>query len=112
MPCGGCNQKGVNIQIHTAEELQAPVTNKDGSIQYPKGHDVPEINGYTKDPEDEYRLIPQEDCACIWKITGILLQQDGTYEPHHICFNNECEHTSKPVTFDICKNCTFREQES
>lgn len=109
MGCGGCRE-GITVQVENAETLQAPVLEPDGSIRYPESQEVPEIEGYTLDEEDDHRLIPDEKCHCVWKITGIMLQKKGGYKPHHVCRHSECEHRSKPVTPEICKACPFRQE--
>lgn len=110
MGCGGC-RKGITVQVDTAESLKAPVLKPDGSIQFPKDQEVPNIEGYKVSSSDDHRLIPDEACACIWKITGIMLQKNGGYKPHHVCRHSKCEYRSKEVNFDICKACPLREEE-
>lgn len=109
MACGGCKQ-GISVNIEKAEVLKAPVMNPDGSIQYPEDQEVPVIEGYTLDEDDDHRLIPDVACGCVYKITGILMQKDGTFKPHHVCRHSQCEHNMKPVTFDICESCPLRQQ--
>ena len=108
MGCGRCRQQ-TKIKVSAAAILKAPVMQSDGVIQFPEGQTAPLVAGYTSDEGDKSRLIPDEDCACVWKITGIMLQKGGTYKPHHVCRQSKCEHRSKPVTADICKACPLRE---
>ena len=110
MGCGGCRQ-GVTIQISDPNVIKAPVMNSDGSIQYPKNQKVPVIQGYEQDPKDYSRLITQNSCGCTWRITGLLLNKEGTHLPHHVCRHSKCEHRSKPVTMDICQTCPLKETE-
>ena len=108
MGCGGCRQ-GVTINLDKHAKVTAPIMDNDGSIVFPEGEEVPVIEGYTLDAENPQRLIPAVDNACVWKITGIMLQKDGSYKPLHVCRQSKCEHSSKPVAPSICQGCPFRE---
>ena len=108
MGCGGC-RGSFSFKAPDKESLVAPVMDSDGSILFPKDYTVPVIEGYHLDEENEQRLIPDDDCHCAWKITGIMLQKDGSYRPHHVCRHSKCEHRSKPVTPDVCKGCPLRD---
>lgn len=108
MSCGGCRQQ-TKIKVSAAVILKAPILLSEGVIQFPEGQVAPQVAGYTSDESDKSRLIPDKDCACDWKITGIMLQKGGDYKPHHVCRQSKCEHGTKPVTADICKACPFRE---
>lgn len=107
MGCGSCRQGVNNI---TADIIKAPIMNPDGSITFPSKGKVPLIEGYTANPENEFNLIPDNNCVCIHKMTGIMLQRNGIYKPHHVCMCSKCPHKSKAVTTDICKACSFRQE--
>lgn len=109
MACGGCRGP-VKVQTDRAETIKAPTMDPDGSMRFPRDKPVPVVEGYHPDPEDQHHLIPDEDANCLYKITGILLQKDGSYQPHHVCRKSDCEHYTKAVTPDICKACPLREQ--
>jgi len=105
MGCGGCQGGKVRIDL---PPVTSPVMNQEGAIEYPEGHDIPEIQGYHADPENDRVLIPDDGVGCDYRIAGILMQRDGSYKPHFVCRHTQCEHKSKPVTMDICKGCPFR----
>lgn len=107
MGCTGCNKR-VNVTL-SKQVMTSPMLESDGSIVFPEGQEVPVVEGYTPHPSDPQKLVPLEDGACDWKITGIMLQKDGSYKPHHVCRNSKCEHKTKPVTPSICQGCPFRE---
>ncbi len=107
MGCLGCGGRPQRINLPELP-ITTPQLRADGSIVYPDGEAPDTIQGYSVDPEDPQRLIP-DGVGCSWRITGIMLDADGTYKPHHVCRNSECEHSTKPVTFDICGECEFRE---
>jgi hypothetical protein len=107
MGCGGCRQ-GVTVNLDKYAKIKAPAMDSDGSIVFPEGEAVLNIEGYTPDVENPQRLIPDVDSACSSKITGIMLQKDGSYKPIHVCRESKCEHSSKPVTPSICQGCPFR----
>lgn len=107
MACGGCRGDRVVVNQQPVEQT-APIMEQDGSIVFPEGTDVLQIEGYSVDPNNPRRLVPHEDSACFYKITGIMLTRDGSYKPHSVCRHSECEHRTKPVTPDICKGCPFR----
>ncbi|MHA2066023.1 MAG: hypothetical protein ACXABY_16750 [Candidatus Thorarchaeota archaeon] len=109
MACGGCRQGSVRVEADLTSKN--PTLETDGSIMFPEGDAVPVVEGYTVDENDPQRLVPDDDCACFYKITGIMLQRNGEYSPHHVCRHPECEHKTKTVTPDICKGCPFRTQE-
>jgi len=109
MSCGSCRQKqskkNAKIEVNNKK---APITQADGSILYPDGLDIPEVIGYTQSEDDPQLLIPNEHTPCDWKLTGIMLQQDGRYKPMSVCRHQECEHVNQTVTSDICSECPFR----
>lgn len=109
MGCGGCrNQVVVQTESATPKRVQeTPEYHpEDGSITFPEGSELFEIQGYEVDEDDERRLISNMP-ICTYRMTGIMLQKDGKFRPHHICTGN-CEHKSKPVTHDICLECPIR----
>jgi len=108
MGCGGC-RKGITINLDKQAKITAPIMDSDGSIVYPEGEVPPEIEGYKPTKDDPQRLSPREESACVWKITGIMMQRDGTYKPLHVCRSQECKHKSKPVSSGVCQACPHRE---
>lgn len=108
MGCGGCRRQ-ISIKLSAAKKLRAPVIQSEGVIQFPEGQTAPLVDGYTLDEDDNSRLIPDENCACDWKITAVMLQKVGGYTPNHVCRHSKCEHRSKKVTADICRECPYRE---
>lgn len=102
MVCGGCG----TTKITLTKPISTPILHSDGVIEFPKDQELPVINGYEPDGQ---KLIPKDGVECVWRITGIMLQKDGTYKPHHVCRHSKCEYRSQPVDFDICKKCNWRE---
>lgn len=107
MGCSNCDRQ-VSINV-SQNPIKAPTMNADGSITYPDGDTLPIIDGYREDPDNDRNLLPVEGNGCAWRITGIMLRKDGTYQPHHVCRNSKCAYKAKPVTFPICHTCPYRE---
>lgn len=84
-----------------------PRLNGDGTIEFPEGVEILQIDGYTP-CEDNYRLLKPDGPGCSYRITGVMLNKNGTYTPYHVCRHQKCEHRSKQVTFKICEGCPFR----
>lgn len=104
MSCGGCRGGSPHIVPVPPAALKTPQYQPmDGSITFPEGIDMMDIEGYEVDPEDERRLLSIMP-PCMFRITGVMLQKDSTFKPHHVC-NGKCEHKGKPVTLEICKGC-------
>lgn len=108
MACGGCGHNKTRIEL-TDNKYKVPVVNRNGSIVFPEGMEIPEIEGYELDSDNDRKLVPIIDVPCMWKITGIMLTKAGTYTLHTACNHNKCEHRGKPVNLDICKACPLRE---
>jgi len=106
MGCGRCRGP-VRVKGFEAPR-RAPVLNKDGDIVFPLKADVPKLEGYTAHPEQPHVLSPNEDFVCENRMTGILLQKDGSYAPTYICMDGKCPHKSTQVNPSICKACPFR----
>lgn len=100
-----CNSSKVPVPPVPPKTPQIEI---DGAVVFPEEAEIVDIEGYEVDPEDERRFIPTGP-ACSKRMTGIMLQKDGTFAPHHVCMHQQCEHKSKPVTFKICEGCPFRE---
>lgn len=104
---GCCNRNTNKVSIPPLPP-NTPIIESDGSVVFPEDVEIMNIQGYEVDPEDDRRLIPI-GAGCSKRMTGIMLQRDGTFAPHHVCMHNQCEHKSKPVTFDICEGCPLRD---
>jgi len=104
MSCGGCRDGGVHaVPLPPAAFKTPQYQPADGSITFPEGVEMLEIDGYEVDPDDDRRLVTKMP-PCMHRITGVMLQKSGTYAPHHVC-TGPCPHKSKPVTFQICTDC-------
>ena len=104
MSCNGCAGNRLTVTI---PPTNAPHLQPDGSIWFPEK--APEVEGYYVDPDNEDILIPDDPVPCPWRITGIILQQEGNYEPYHVCRNSVCPYATKPVTLGICKECPHKD---
>ncbi len=110
MGCGGCGRNQIPTQYEnyvTNDSNRSPKLHPDGVIEFFK-EPIPVIEGYDTDPYEPMKLIPKGS-GCAYRITGILMQKNGTHIPHHVCRHSKCEHKGKPVTFDICDSCPLRE---
>lgn len=105
---GCCNKK--NPHVVKISKQTAPIMEKDNSILFPEDVEVWNVEGYEPDPDDKRRLICKQE-PCSQRLTGIMLDQDGSYKPYMVCGHSRCPHSSNPVTFQICKECTFRTTE-
>jgi hypothetical protein len=108
MGCGSC-RTGKVIRLDKMPPVKAPTMDSDGSMVFPEGQELPVIDGYKPVADDPQRLSPREENGCRWKITGIMMQRDGSYKPLHVCRNSECEHKQKPVEPSVCVACPFRQ---
>lgn len=106
MSCGGCRgfkTIGSNSLIPVPAKT-APVYNpEDSSIDFPGGITPMNIDGYSVDPENPQHLVCEMP-ACGQRMTGVMLQQDGTYQPFHHCLGN-CEHKGTQVDLAKCSGC-------
>lgn len=107
--CGGCRQ-GVTINYDDRAELKAPMMDDDGNMIFPEGADVPVIEGFKPCEDNPGKLVPESDTACMWKMTGIMLQKDGSYKPLFVCQNKECSENSQQVTPATCAACPLRQK--
>lgn len=108
MGCGGCREQNAKQFQVPKPVLKTPKLYSDGSIEFPEDQPDPKIEGYEPSPDNPQILVPKEPVDCPYRVTGIMLQKDGTYRPHHVCRHSKCEHKGKQVNFDICKGCPFR----
>lgn len=106
MSCGGCGGNVHQVTARLEPDPDAPLMFPDGTVLFYS--EAPEVDGYTKDPEDPRKLIPNKPVACGYRISGILLNRDGSYTPTHICRHSDCEHLYKEITFDICSECPLK----
>lgn len=107
MACGGCGGRLPAVKVDV--KIEAPQILNDGTVQFPEGP-APVVEGYTMDPDDDTVLVPSGQ-HCDMRITGILLQRDGTYKPFHVCRHPQCDKRSEEVSFDVCDACPYRSQE-
>lgn len=113
MGCGSCRNEGGPIhRVHISEAaLKTPRYHPgDGSITFPEGTPMVDIDGYGVDEDDHRRLVSHMP-ECQYRITGIMLQKDSTFKPHHVC-TGPCEHRTKPVTYAICSGCPLSHKEA
>lgn len=109
MGCGSCRkQNGRNVPAPQMVS-KAPTLHPDGCIEF-KMEPVPEVEGYTRDADNPMVLVPKA-VPCVFRMTGIMLQRNGVYKPHHVCRESKCEHRSKEVTLEICAGCPFRQDD-
>lgn len=108
MACGGCGGRNAPKKIEVP--VVAPTLHADGTIEFPEGP-APGVIGYTMDPDDDRVLIPSGLLPCVMRITGIMMQKDGSYAPIHVCRHPKCEHRTGEVTPDICADCPLRTME-
>ena len=106
MGCGGC--RGNKYTAHIEPTVDSPRALPDGGIQFPP-NDVPTIKGYKPDEETLNVLYPTGK-HCEDRMTGLMLEQDGSFDAYHVCTNESCEHNSRAVTFDICNTCPLRRE--
>lgn len=106
MSCGGCRgfkSIGSNSQAPVPSKTAPTYNPEDSSIIFPEGMTPMDIDGYSVDPEDSQRLV-SEMPTCGVRMTGVMLQQDGTYLPHHHCLG-ACEHKGSQVDLAKCNAC-------
>jgi hypothetical protein len=103
MGCGGCGQNSYRVPVKV--ETNVPEILPDGSIEF-KEEPVPDLEGY--ELSGPMTLKPT-GVTCTYRVTGIMLQRDGSYAPLHVCRHNKCEYKNKPVTDSICQGCPLRE---
>lgn len=85
----------------------APVLDEEGGITYPNGTRGMGV-GYSVDPDNEQRIVPDEDTKCTERISSVILTKTGVYIPFHVCRHTECELRSQEVNLSICRECRFR----
>lgn len=108
MGCGGCNGKNVDKVTASLKPVEGqPLVYTDGTIHYASR--APEIEGYTRDPEDETKLKPAVQAPCGFRVSGIMLQKDGTFTMNHVCNHSACPLRWKRVTLNDCAECEHRE---
>jgi len=107
MACGGCGSPS-KIPVKTVIKTNMPTLHGDGSIEFLEGQTILKIQGYEPDQDNE-RILKPNGVGCSYRLTGIMLDRDGTYKPMHICKNGECNYRGDQVSFDICKECKYRE---
>jgi hypothetical protein len=107
MGCGGCRQNNSKVTAQLKPEQDQPLVYPDGTIHY--AHEAPEIPGYKRDPNDPTKLKPAVDAPCGYRISGIMLDKDGTFTMNHVCNHSECPLRWKRVTLEDCADCDHRE---
>ena len=110
MACCGGKKYVVKMPQVPEPKITVPQLQADGSIKFPEGVEILQIDGYTP-CEDNPRLLKPNGPGCSFRITGVMLNKNGTYTPYHVCRHQKCEHRSKQVTFKICGGCPFRATE-
>lgn len=108
MACGRCSRARKLALKKMPPPRRSPQLQQDGGILLPESMEGTKIEGYTQDPENPLKLLSDTDSYCQNRMTGILLQKDGSYSPSHICMEDKSPHKSQQVTPDICKACPFR----
>ena len=107
--CGNGNSAAHVVPLPKAAYTSPHYQPADGSITFPPELEMFEIAGYEVDPQNPRRLLSTMP-PCMHRITGVMLQKDGRYAPHHVC-NGPSSHRSQPVTYDICNECTLSHTE-
>ena len=103
MGCSGCGGRIPPVRVAVPKNV--PELLGDGSIKFPG--DVAKIDGYVQDENDPAILVPTGE-KCSQRMVCIMLKQDGSYKPYHICQNHESPKQSFEVDFEYCNKCEFR----
>jgi hypothetical protein len=86
-----------------------PTVHKDGSIEYTQNEaEPPEIEGYSRDPNNPRRLKP---CwpPCAWRILRVWRADNGSVKITCGCVNPTSGHKPhEDVTLENCKTCARR----
>lgn len=104
MGCGGCRM-GNTVKV-IVKPTDDPTMHPDGKMEFP--NKAPTVEGYKVHPKNDKILIP-DGVNCQHRITGIMLQKDGSYRPYHVCKHSQCEHRHNEVTYSICEACPLRQ---
>ena len=105
MACGAC-RKGRSVKPPTDQKAAPEYSQEDGSITFPEGTEVMQIEGYDTDPENPRRLVSLYP-GCDYRIAGVMLKKDGTYGATHMCIG-DCPSKNQMVTPEACNACPLK----
>lgn len=113
-PCIPCRDK-VAKSTSTTKNKPAEATwtgakkMPDGSFEYAKTgfEPPPELEGFTRDPENAWRFIPQF-LPCKKRIQTQFVKQCGAITVLSICTHSKCELRQGEVKVSDCQGCPLR----
>lgn len=95
----------------TQKSFARPRLMPDGSFVYPKKgfEPPPPMAGYTRDPGNHWRFIPQW-LPCKDRISTLQMKKCGAYDMLMVCNSQDCPLKQIRVTAEQCKACSHRKE--